>query len=128
MKATKTVKPRAPRMVDLFVRYSRRSEKAFVYDGLTGNVVCGEINMSGKGYDHLVVEILDGNIAVLAIHKEKEYAPQTKIYNETYSDRLDGYMDALERAISELETTNRRRTDEDNRRRKEIRIYENNLF
>lgn len=121
-------KPKAPRMVKLFVEYSIRSKEDFICDGLTGSIVFGKTNVPGESYDHPVVKILDGDMVVLEIHKENEYAPRTKAYVEGYSDRLDGYMDALEYAVSDLKTANSDRIDEDNRRRRELRAYENNLF
>jgi len=123
-----TTKPRAPRMVKLFVRYSKRSEESFIYNGLEGSIVYRKTNVPGEAYSHPVVKIVDGNTCVLEIHREIACEPRTKEYVNEYSDRLDVYMEALEKAIVELETANRRRIGEDNKRRKELRIYENNLF
>lgn len=114
------MKPRAPRMVKLFVKYSRRSKEAFVYDGLVGTIVYGKTNVPSEAYSHPVVKVLDGGEVVLEIHKEKEYAPRTKAYIDSYSDRLDDYMDALEQATSELNFANQRRIDENNRRYGEL--------
>lgn len=122
------MEPRAPRMVELFVKYSKCSEEVFLYDGLAGSVVYGKTNIPDEAYSHPVVKILDGGTLVLEIHREKEYAPRTKAYIESYSDRLDLYMDALERTTSELKRADQIRVDENNKRWKEIRVYENNLF
>lgn len=122
------MKPRAPRMVELFVKYSRWLKEAFVHDGLVGTIVYGKTNVPGEAYSHPVVKILDGGEVVLEIYKEKKYAPRTKEYIGSYSDRLDAYMDALEQTTSELETADRKRIYEYNKRCAELEVYETNLF
>lgn len=120
--------PRAPRMVKLFVDYSKLSKEAFVHDGISGNVAYAKHNIPGAGYNYPVVRLHANGVTLLEIHGSPDVAPRTKIYVEEYSDRLDCYMNALLEAVVALDSANEARVDEDNRRRKEQRLREEGLF
>ena len=98
---TDEIRPRSQRLYDLLREWNAVREKPdFRFGGLIAHYIKGSLYVHKHG-----ASIKDDHTVVL--HTERvsdlhgKVTPwRTSIYDESYSDRIDGLMDALERAIS----------------------------